>query len=113
MTNLLEETLNVLAQNGKTKDDVRWVGSADGSYAIPWAEFERIANVEHADGFGWAEVNEALVVVGDDWHLQRREYDGREWWEFKTLPKKRSSAERFDNVLRIDCRDAWQKPHET
>ena len=27
------------------------------------------------------------VAVGDNWWLERAEYDGSEWWEFKTIPK--------------------------
>jgi len=30
----------------------------------------------------------SLTVAGDDWWLERHGYDGSEWWEFKTLPKK-------------------------
>jgi len=28
-----------------------------------------------------------LYVVGEDWWLERGEYDGSEWWEFKRLPE--------------------------
>jgi hypothetical protein len=27
-----------------------------------------------------------LEIVGDDWWLERHEYDGAEWWEYKTKP---------------------------
>jgi hypothetical protein len=29
-----------------------------------------------------------IIVVGKDWWLERHEYDGSEWWEFKTMPDK-------------------------
>lgn len=29
-----------------------------------------------------------LIIVGDTWWLERHEYDGCEWFEFKELPSK-------------------------
>ncbi len=100
MSNLLEETLDILKANGKSPDDVRWVGKREPDYlasirarveALPlgtWAEFKRFANFKYDDGYGGAEVATDLKIVGDDWWLERGEYDGSEWWEFKTLPQK-------------------------
>ena len=86
MQNLKEETLLALEENGKKTSDVRWIGS-DGRY-ISQELFWKIADREYCDGFGGAEVNGCLKIVGDDWWLERGEYDGSEWWEFKTLPTK-------------------------
>jgi hypothetical protein len=33
------------------------------------------------------------MVIGSDWWLERHEYDGSEWWEFKSLPKPREAAQ--------------------
>ena len=33
------------------------------------------------------EVAEDLVVVGDNWWIERHEYDGNEWWEYKEKAK--------------------------
>ena len=33
------------------------------------------------------QVADDLVVVGDSWWLERHEYDGSEWWEYKEKPK--------------------------
>ena len=82
--NLKEETLQVLKDNGKTTKDIRWVGGS--KYTIPTELFWKLADVEYNDGFGAQEVAKDLVVVGDDWWLERAEYDGSEWWEYKTLP---------------------------
>ena len=27
-----------------------------------------------------------LKIIGKDWWMERREYDGAEWWEFKKAP---------------------------
>ena len=94
MENLLRETIEKLNLCGKTPADVRWVGTRDTVKNEPvpcgsWADFARFADFDYDDGYGGAEVNTALVVVGDDWWLERRgEYDGSEWWDFKTLPRR-------------------------
>lgn len=94
--NLLKETVGKMADAGKSPDDVRWVGVLPSSLApdMPapvgsWAQFEEWAlDYNYDDGYGSAEVNPSLVIVGDDWWLERNEYDGSEWWEFKSLPNK-------------------------
>lgn len=85
MINLFAETTAVLKQHGKTWDDVVWVGTSD--FFIPTAEFiKMIADIEYDNSYGNAEVNERLLIVGDTWWLERAEYDGSEWWEFKQQP---------------------------
>jgi hypothetical protein len=87
MNNLLKETLEVLESCGKTADDVLFV--TDGERSCAWSNFsERAATIRYDDGFGGREIVGGLKVVGDDWWLERGEYDGSEWWEFKTLPLK-------------------------
>lgn len=88
MENLLKETIEDLKKHGKGPTDVRWVGSSDGAYWVDWAAFAAIANVEYDDGFGGQEIASDLVVVGDDWWLEREEYDGSEWWSFKRAPER-------------------------
>jgi hypothetical protein len=85
LTNLLKETLEVLLNHGKSTIDVLWVGNSVVSGS--WPEFAALAaNVDYDSGFGEAEIPSDLVVVGSDWWLERGEYDGSEWWEYKTLP---------------------------
>ena len=83
MPNLLTETMEILADHGKTPSDVRWVGG--GEHCSTWDDFAAIASFDYDNGFGGAEIS-PIVVVGDDWWLERGEYDGSEWWEFKALP---------------------------
>lgn len=95
---LLKETIETLATHGKVPADVLWVGGgepgwgAKGTFVGSWEDFERFANFEYDAGFGGAEINTTLKVVGADWWLERGEYDGSEWWEFKTLPKRSETA---------------------
>lgn len=103
MTNLLDETTIDVNASGHTETDVAWVGSRDGEYALSWGEFATIAGAANYDsGYGGAEIAGDLVVVFTDgsW-LERGEYDGSEWWDFKKLPA-RGAGNPFNRVKRID-----------
>lgn len=97
--NLLKETLDELVSNAKSPDDVEWVQTERGSFT--WGEFRELADFRYDGGFGNPEINLALKVVGKDWWLERGEYDGSEWWEFKTMPKAIPSI----TLTRSDLRD--------
>lgn len=86
MMNLRTETLETLKNYDKTIEDIRFICSGDRN--IPIDLFFIRADKEYDDGYGGAEVDQCLTIVGDDWWLERGEYDGSEWWEFKTMPKK-------------------------
>lgn len=83
-TNLLKETLSVLVRKGKTLEDIVWIGG--DNYILSMGEFFELANKEYDSGFGAPEVRPDLMLVGKDFWLERREYDGSEWWEYKTMP---------------------------
>lgn len=101
-TNLYDETVTALERHNLTPiTDVRWVGSADGRFAMPWTQFATIAtNTDYYSGYGGAEIVRDLVVVGDNWWLSRGEYDGSEWWDFNTIPHTNSTqgTSLFNNV---------------
>ncbi|KAK3680656.1 hypothetical protein B0T22DRAFT_446005 [Podospora appendiculata] len=83
---LKEMTLLALSLHDKTWDDVVWVGGQE--FEISKEEFLDLANVRYNYQYGATEVAGDLVVVGKDFWLERAEYDGLEWWEFKTLPRR-------------------------
>lgn len=93
--NLLEETLKILTNAGKTEADVKWVGrvfieECDNrtDYKTTWEQFKSVAkDISYNGGFGYIEIKYNLIVAGNGWWLERSEYDGAEWWEFKTMPK--------------------------
>jgi hypothetical protein len=88
LVNLLEETLEVLREHGKSEKDVEWVGSEEWGW-FTWEDFKEIAkDVWYDNGYGIEEVAIDLVVVGKNWWLERKSYDGAEGWAFKTKPKK-------------------------
>ena len=84
--NLLHETLEILEDNGKSFADIQWVGTSTGEISL--ASFLGEADTDYDDSYGIEEVNLTLVVVGNDWWLERHEYDGSEWWEYKEKPEK-------------------------
>ena len=90
MTNLLRETQAALKSHKKTPTDVRFVMAYDKG--VSWTEFATVADIEYDGGYGGNEIATSLKVVGDDWWLERGEYDGSEWWEFKTLPVRPTST---------------------
>ena len=104
--NLLKETLGQLVEEGKTPDDVLWVGNKDHWFS--WAEFAALADQEYDSGYGSPEVATDLLVVGENFWLERHEYDGSEWWEFKDLPKK-PKTHKVPNKL---IGDLWPKLNE-
>lgn len=94
MKNLVKETIECLHRNGKSESDVLWVGrnyhdyakNEDICYKNTWENFCTKANFMYDDGYGCAHIPKDLIVVGKDFWLERHDYDGAEWWEFKTLP---------------------------
>jgi len=99
--NLLTETEEVLENHKLKPGDVNWVGSRDGKYSVSWAVFRKLANKEYNEGYGGAKVVMDLVVVGDGWWLERHEYDGSEWWEFKQIPVMKDQKS-FNSVFPTD-----------
>ena len=98
--NLLTETIDALAAAGRTPDDVRWVQDGVGSYE--WPAFVEVAkSVEYSNGFGGAEIISDLKICGDGWWLERGEYDGSEWWEFKTMPHRLLAGRALPTVMEL------------
>lgn len=97
MENLKNETLYKLHANGKKKSDVKWVGCEE--FCIPVEDFWKLADREYDGGFGAAEVATDLLVVGDGWWLERHEYDGSEWWEYKECPRMPEEERKVERVM--------------
>ncbi|MCR5838295.1 MAG: hypothetical protein K6G94_01515 [Kiritimatiellae bacterium] len=94
MRNLYEETAVFLLECGKSMNDIVFV-SGNG-HEIPLDNFIQVAkSYDYDNGFGGAEVPEDLLVVGSDWWIERHEYDGSEWWEYKTLPKRSKTVKKI------------------
>ena len=84
MRNFKEETLKKLKEYGKTVEDIKWIGCR--SFKIPPDLFWELADRFYDCGYGSTEVAPDLLIAGDNWWLERHEYDGAEWWEYKKIP---------------------------
>jgi hypothetical protein len=108
--NLLAETIKIMAEHGKTPVDVRWVSSRTshgwgGKYSVQlgtWDDFAKIADFKYDNGLGGAQISQGAIVAGDDWWLERGEYDGSEWWEFKTMPTRPIEPTPLKSMLERD-----------
>ena len=84
IVNFLKDTLNKMEENGVSPDDVLYVFNSFGYCS--WEEFEKLANFDYNNGYGLVAIDLNLIVRGSDWWLERGEYDGSEWWEYKQMP---------------------------
>jgi len=79
--NFLKETMKAISESGHTPWDITYIGSADG-YSCDWEKFKVLSDVVYDAGYGSVKVPSDLVIVFyDGQYLERREYDGSEWWE--------------------------------
>ena len=101
MVNLLQETIDNLLAHNKDENDVLWVG--DSTSSCSWEEFASRSNFNYDNGYGGEAVNTSLIVVGKGWWLERGTYDGSEWWEFKTGPKKKRGTK-----VSITTKEEWE-----
>jgi hypothetical protein len=92
MRNLKKETIDLLNNYGYTINDIKWIGTVN--FKIPIELFWKLADIDYDNDFGHPEVAMDLMIVGDDWWLERKEYDGNEWWEFCQKPNEPKDIEK-------------------
>jgi len=102
--NLLKETIDFIEENGKKEKDVAWVGFKNKWCS--WDDFKLVSDFNYDNSFGAQEINPDLFVVGSDWWLERHEYDGSEWWEFKRMPDNPSINTKL-NLEELHRNDGW------
>jgi hypothetical protein len=104
--NLLNETEDKIKCFGYTVDQIIFIGSISKKVKCDWEFFKIIANAEYDQGFGCAEVREDLVIIFEDYnYLERREYDGSEWWEYVKRLKIPEDTTNLTNVFeKYSCR---------
>lgn len=95
--NLLQETIEILKQNGKSENDVLFVMDNDTLLKNTWEWFkENAKDIEYDEGYGHEEINCCIKVVGKDFWLERNSYDGSEWWNFKSMPEEPENVGDFN-----------------
>lgn len=105
--NFLKETVQKLLYHGKTPKDVLWVGMQKSW--TTWQNFQDVADFEYDSGYGSQQIVEDLIIVGKDWWLERGEYDGSEWWEFKQYPVRPEEIRSIKTIQRADCWDSFRQ----
>jgi hypothetical protein len=85
MINFLDETKDFLEKRNKTLDDIIYV-QTDEFRIKDIQKFLKSMDFDYDDGFGCQEIPSDLKIIGKDFWLERYEYDGSEWWDFKTTP---------------------------
>lgn len=106
--NFYDETYKAIIDSNHTIDDIDFfsmvIGDGDSSHNIcrltivmdnkqevqfSFDDFKRNANFYYDNGYGSQYINQSLkIIFKDGSFLERREYDGAEWWEFVQSPKK-------------------------
>lgn len=86
MTNLLKETEQELINNGKSLEDICWVGTKSVKLDLDGEGIKRALDINYNSGYGLNEISLEFMVCGNNWWLERHEYDGSEWWEYKEQP---------------------------
>lgn len=105
LTNLWEETVRVLGRHDLDFDrDVVQVQTADGY--VEKELFKMMAMATNYDsGYGSAEIRMDLAIIGKDWWLERREYDGSEWWTFLSMPPLAIADAGAPRLTAYDCEE--------
>ena len=104
--NFLEETLEALRTYNKTFEDVVWIGNSE--YEISKEKFYKLADFDYNSGYGTAEIANDLKIVGEDWWLERWEYDGSEGWQLKKFPIRSSNPKEIKILCRRQKHNYWR-----
>ena len=98
--NFYKETCEAIIDSHHTIDDIDFFSMIIGKDCMDntkeiqfsFDDFKRNANFNYDNGYGSAKINTSLkIIFKDGSFLERREYDGSEWWEFVQIPKKDKS----------------------
>lgn len=77
------ETVIAITGSNHTENDVTFVGKSNGSIGCGWVDFINTSRFMYDSGYGSQEIDSSLIVqFSDGTYLERREYDGSEWWEY-------------------------------
>ena len=90
--NLLRETIELLERHGKKLSDIEFIRGVNPpsyktiNHKVDEGTLNEILDLDYDADYGIENINLNLQLVGKDFWLERREYDGSEWWEYRTMP---------------------------
>jgi len=96
MRNLLKETTEILSENNKTIEDIVWFGTEENFID---GDICSLLDITYDNGYGGQEIASDLILRGEDFWLERHEYDGSEWWEYKEMPEKPKLSIKVNSVI--------------
>ena len=105
--NLKEETLKVLHNHGKGKEDIKYVCGED--FQISLEQFWELSDTEY-DPYGAPEIATDLMLIGEGFWMERGEYEGAELWDFRTMPDTTGLPIREITALSVRQYNAIHKP---
>ena len=98
MINLWNETIKKLEENNKSWKDVIIIYGED--FQITKRIFKLISKkTEYIDGFGRPDIAIDLTIIGTDFVMYRKEYNGAEFWEF--IPTTFSIPKEFKKITTL------------
>lgn len=110
MTNLLEETKEIIAESGHEISDIVFIGSEISGHSCTWDEFCILANKDYDSGYGGQEVAFDLIIIfKDKQRMCRGEYDGSEWWTYSSHFKRPENEIKISNLF---CEIGWDSLEE-
>ena len=107
MMDLLDETALVLTMIERTQRDVAFVEFDEEGPVATWEAFAKAARgLFYDNGYGSQEVLPSLrIAFKDGTWLERREYDGSEWWEHAVPPV---AGRPFGDVPKLKADGYWE-----
>ena len=110
--NFLQETTKDIEESGHIPSDIIFMGSVKSGYACTWDEFIKLADFEYDSGYGGSYIaRDIIVLFSDKQYMERREYDGAEWWDYCVpivIPKILKKIEH----LHMSCADYLEEMHD-
>lgn len=88
MRNAKIELDNILQENNLTYEDIDYYKLIYvKTFSSEKPKEIKINDLNYDDGYGGQELHGIIVFKNGTW-LERGEYDGAEWWEYKKTPTK-------------------------
>ena len=110
MSNLYDETVEVLESHDKTIDDIEYIGSSETKINTNKA-LELMKETNYDNDFGGQEIADNLMIKGNGFIMTRGAYDGSEWWDYMQLDTPLPQVERDIKSFKVNL-GCWRSLEE-